>query len=288
MIRILTGLIDRIESRLADAIDVDAYAVAAGTTGYHLRRMFSALTGMPVSEYIRRRRMTAAAADLLGDEDQLTIAVRYGYGSIEAFAPAFRAVHGSSVAEVRRSGGPLRSQPQIRLRLTVEGSTPMESRITERPAFRLIGHSTRVPLQHRGPNPVIQRFIAAIPAEEHARLKLLSTVEPAGLLQVTDGADPDAVDGTELDYLHAVAVGAEAPVPAGLVALPVPAGTWAVFTAAGPYPSTLQEVWAATATEWFPAHPWRLRPGPSIVAVLDRAADFSTATCELRLPVERA
>nr|WP_181255928.1 hypothetical protein [Nesterenkonia sandarakina] len=33
---------------------------------------------------------------------------------------------------------------------------------------------------------------------------------------------------------------------------------------------------------------WRLRPGPSIVAVLDRAADFSTATTELWLPVERA
>jgi AraC family transcriptional regulator len=35
-------------------------------------------------------------------------------------------------------------------------------------------------------------------------------------------------------------------------------------------------------------NPWRLRPGPSIVAVLDRAGDFSTATTELWLPVERA
>lgn len=37
-----------------------------------------------------------------------------------------------------------------------------------------------------------------------------------------------------------------------------------------------------------PVHPWRLRAGPSMVAVLERAADFSTATTELRLPVERA
>ena len=54
----------------------------------------------------------------------------------------------------------------------------------------------------------------------------------------------------------------------------------------GGYPAALQEVWAATATEWFPANPWRLRPGPSIVAVLERSDDFSTATCELWLPVE--
>jgi len=68
----------------------------------------------------------------------------------------------------------------------------------------------------------------------------------------------------------------------------VPAGAWAVFRTAGAYPSELQSVWAATATEWFPSNPWRLRPGPSIVAVLDRAADFSTAVCELWLPVERS
>ncbi len=57
---------------------------------------------------------------------------------------------------------------------------------------------------------------------------------------------------------------------------------------AGLYPAALQSTWAATATDWFPSNPWRLRPGPSIVAVVDRAADFSTATCELWLPVERA
>ena len=61
-----------------------------------------------------------------------------------------------------------------------------------------------------------------------------------------------------------------------------------MFTTEGPHPQTLQETWAATAAEWLPSNPWRLRPGPSMVAVLERAADFSTATTELWLPVERA
>jgi AraC family transcriptional regulator len=68
----------------------------------------------------------------------------------------------------------------------------------------------------------------------------------------------------------------------------VPAGRWAVFRTSGPHPEALQTAWAATATEWFPANPWRLRPGPEIVAVLEHAADFGTATCELWLPVEPA
>lgn len=54
----------------------------------------------------------------------------------------------------------------------------------------------------------------------------------------------------------------------------------------GPGPQALQETWAATATEWIPANPWRLRPGPSIVVVLALADDFSAATCELWQPVE--
>ncbi|RKN13348.1 AraC family transcriptional regulator, partial [Micromonospora musae] len=110
--------------------------------------------------------------------------------------------------------------------------------------------------------------------------------EPVGLLQVCDDVEPDAAEGSELTYLHGVALSGDTPVPDDLDAIEVPAGTWAVFRTAGPYPQALQSTWAATATEWFPSNPWRLRPGPSIVAVLDRAADFSTATCELWLPVE--
>ncbi|MEU8078953.1 AraC family transcriptional regulator [Catellatospora citrea] len=289
MISALNRLVDVVEQHLTEELDLGGLAASLGTTEYHLRRMFSSLSGMPLSEYVRRRRMTVAAADVVrGEDDLLSIAVRHGYGSTEAFGRAFRAVHGVSPGDVRRDGGPLRTQPQLRFRLTVEGSIPMDTRIVDRPAFRLIGHAARVPLIHHGVNPHIQQHIAALPVAEHARLKALSGAEPAGLLQVTDGVDPDAVEGTELTYLHGVAVAADTPAPGDLDAIEVPAGRWAVFSTAGPHPQALQTTWAATATEWFPSNPWRLRPGPSIVAILDRAADFSTATCELWLPVEAA
>ncbi|WP_424936024.1 helix-turn-helix transcriptional regulator, partial [Arenibacterium sp. S380] len=105
MISILNRLVEFVEARLADDIDVASLARALGTTEYHVRRMFSSLAGMPLSEYIRRRRMSVAAADLLGDEDLLAIAVRYGYGSTEAFGRAFRSVHGVGPPP-RRPGPP--------------------------------------------------------------------------------------------------------------------------------------------------------------------------------------
>ncbi|GAA0489129.1 AraC family transcriptional regulator [Paractinoplanes deccanensis] len=289
MISALNRLVDLVEEHLTTGFDVNDVAVQLGTTEHHLRRMFSSLAGMPLSEYVRRRRMTVAAAEVVQHErDLLSVAVRYGYGSAEAFGRAFKAVHGASPGDVRRDGGPLRAQPQLRFRLSVEGSNRMETRIVDRPAFRLVGHAARVPLIHQGANPHIQQHIAGLPQEEHVRLKALSNAEPAGLLAVSDDLDPDRAEGSELTYLHGVAVTLETSAPDGLDTIDVPSGRWAVFRAEGPYPRTLQDTWAATATEWFPSNPWRLRPGPEMVAVLKHADDFSTATCELWLPVEPA
>lgn len=288
MIAELNRLVDVVDAHLSDEIDIAEFAVTAGTTEYHLRRMFSSLAGMGLSDYIRRRRMTMAAADLTGGDPMLDIAIRYGYGSTEAFGRAFRMVHGVSPVDVRRHGGPLRTQPKLRFRLTVEGNITMDARIVERPAFRIIGHAVRVPLIHDGANPHIQAHIASLPIEEHARLKGLSDAQPSGLLQVTADVDPDYAEGSEMTYLHGVAVDAASAVPADLDVIDVPAGIWVVFRSTGAYPAALQSTWAATATDWFPSNPWRLRPGPSIVAVVDRAEDFSTASTDLWMPIERA
>lgn len=288
MIAELNKLIESVEAHLSDDLDVATLASTLGTTEYHLRRLFSSLAGMPLSEYVRRRRMTVAAAEVLAGAPLLDIAVQFNYGSAEAFGRAFQAVHGATPAEVRNDGGPLRSQPQLRFRLTIEGNTTMDTRITERPAFRLVGHAARVPLVHTGRNHDIEAHIASLPTDEHARLKALGNTEPAGLLQVSANVDPDYTEGSELTYLHGVALDAATAAPEDLDVIELPAGSWAVFRTSGPYPAALQETYAASASEWFPSNPWRLRPGPSIVAVLDRAEDFSTATTELWVPIERS
>ncbi|MGJ0390927.1 AraC family transcriptional regulator [Microbacterium sp. CGR1] len=286
MIGTLNALVELVESDSRADLDVAGFARTHGTTEYHLRRMFSALAGMPLSDYIRRRRMTLAGAELAaGAPNVLEVAVRHGYGSSEAFGRAFRAVHGIGPVDARRDGGPLRTQPTLRFRLSVEGSTPMDVTITTMPELVLVGHAARVPLIHAGVNPHIQAHIAAIAPEEHIRLKQLSDAEPSGILAITGDVAPDAPEGTELTYLHGVSVDPEAPVPDDLDTIRVEAGSWAVFAASGPFPETLQNLWAATASDWFPSNPWRLRPGPSIVRYLEFTGTH--ASCELWLAVEQ-
>ena len=83
MIGTLNALVDLVETDLTDEIDVAEFAAEHATTEYHLRRMFSTLAGIPLSEYVRRRRMTLAAADLAAGEPDLlrptydVMAVRY-------------------------------------------------------------------------------------------------------------------------------------------------------------------------------------------------------------------
>ena len=164
MLVALNHLVDAVEDADGEEVDVAGVASAHGTTEHHLRRMFSSLAGMPLSEYVRRRRMSLAASDVAASgDDLLTIAVRHGYGSTEAFGRAFRAVHGVGLTEARRDGGPVHSQHQLRFRLTVEGSIPMHVRIVDQPAFRVVGHAARVPLIHEGVNLHIASHVASIP-----------------------------------------------------------------------------------------------------------------------------
>lgn len=287
MLEKLNQAMEHIELHLADddqPVDVTELARVAGTSEYHLRRMFSALAGMPLSEYVRRRRLTLAGAEVLAArETLLEIAVRHGYGSGEAFARAFRAMHGVGPGEARRTGAALNSQPRMAFRLVVEGNSTMRHRIKEKPAFTVVGPKARVPLVHLGPNQAIMDFVRGIDRRTLERLEELSDQEPQGIVAVCDDLDPSRAEGTELDYYHGVITTA-AP-PEGVDVLAVPAGTWAVFTTSGPAPQAIQELWRDIYTQWFPSNPYRGRPGPEI-ARIRLSADGSEADAELWLPVE--
>ncbi|QIQ05683.1 AraC family transcriptional regulator [Streptomyces liangshanensis] len=294
MLERLNRVMEQIEGDLAGTVDVAGWARTAATSEYHLRRMFSALAGMPLSEYVRRRRLTVAGAEVLGGRDSLLeIAVRYGYGSGEAFARAFRAVHGVGPGEARRTGAALVSQPRLTFRLTVEGSSSMRYRVVDRPDFAVVGLKARVPLVHVGPNQAIIDFVRGIDPGVRERLEKLSDQEPRGIVAVCDDLDPGRAEGTELDYYLGVitsagATGASgvAEAPEGVTTLAVPAGTWAVFTASGPVPEAIQNLWRDVYAEWFPANPYRTRPGPEILRTRP-SADGTEAEAELWLPVER-
>ncbi|MEU6485559.1 AraC family transcriptional regulator [Streptomyces sp. NPDC046887] len=291
MLERLNQAMEYVETRIRAQPDrpLDAVEAAriAATSEYHFRRMFSALAGMPLSEYVRRRRLTIAGAEVLaGERTLLEVAVRYGYGSGEAFARAFRAVHGVGPGEARRTGAALRAQPRMSFRLVVEGSSSMRYRIVEKDAFQLVGRKARVPLVHQGVNPAIAEFIRSLGQETLARIEALSDQEPSGLLGVSDQLSPGRAEGTELDYHQAAAAGMGSPIPHDMSSLPVEPGTWAVFESSGPFPKTLQTIWRDVFTQWFPSNPYESRPGPELLSV-HLTENGTHADAALWIPVSR-
>ncbi len=94
-----------IEENLAEELDMQQVEKLALCSEYHFRRMFSFLAGIPLSEYIRRRRLTLAAFELLhSDSSVIDTAVKYGYSSPDSFTRAFVSLHGVTPTEARRTG----------------------------------------------------------------------------------------------------------------------------------------------------------------------------------------
>ncbi|MEV7420030.1 AraC family transcriptional regulator [Streptomyces sp. NPDC089919] len=284
----LNQAMEHIEQHLDRQIEVAELARITATSEYHFRRLFSSLAGMPLSEYVRRRRLTVAAAGVLaGEPTLLEIAVRYGYSSGEAFARAFRAVHGIGPGEARRTGAVLNAQPRLSFRLTVEGNSTMRYRIVEKEAFRVVGKKARVPLIYQGANPHIAELIRSIPAETMGRIAALSDQDPAGVVSATVRLSDGFEEGSALDYYHAVVTGAGDPA-ADLDVLECPAGTWAVFENTGPFPEALQQMWGDVAAQWMPSNPYEYRPGPEILATRPVAEDPAQSWAQLWIPVTRS
>ncbi|GAA3204510.1 AraC family transcriptional regulator [Rhodococcus baikonurensis] len=213
----------------------------------------------------------------------LETAVKYGYSSAEAFTRAFTAFHGVSPGAVKRAPAVLKSQPKLVIHVTLEGATPMDYMLVEKPALTVVGFKTRVPLVHEGPNSAIEDFTRSVDKVALRGLRELSDQEPAGIVSVVDNVAHPRTEGTELDYYLGVVTGK--PSPMGFDVLTVDAHTWAVFTADGSAIESVQYLWRDIYTEWFPANPFRSVPGPEIMRT-EYNDDFTVARFELWIPVE--
>ena len=58
MLERLNEALERVEHDVGEPVDVAAMAHAVLVSEHHFRRMFSTLSGMAISEYVRRRRLT--------------------------------------------------------------------------------------------------------------------------------------------------------------------------------------------------------------------------------------
>ncbi|MED1441454.1 AraC family transcriptional regulator [Aeribacillus composti] len=285
LLKNMNRAIQYIEENLTHDIDFKEVAKIACCSEYHFKRMFSFLAGITLSEYIRRRRLTLAAFELKDSSVKvIDIAIKYGYNSPDSFARAFQNLHGITPSEARNRGHLLKAYPRMTFQLTIKGGNEMNYRIVEKEAFRIVGIKKRVPIIFKGINPEIASMWKSLDDEKINKLKKLSNVEPLGLIQAsTNFSEGRMEEKGELDHYIGVATTKEC--PAEFTQLVVPASTWAVFEAIGPFPDTLQDVWGRIYSEWFPTSNYEQIEGPEILSIESKDLTSTTVKCEIWIPV---
>lgn len=286
MLKELNQVIDFIEEHLTDELSLEKISEYAGVSDYHLRTVFLHLSGMTLNEYIKSRKLSEANKDLLNGEKVTDVAFKYGYQSVDGFTRAFKKWSGFLPSNVYKKGVN-KTLPKLSFIITVQGGTPMEFRIEEKPAFNLVGVSKRVPMQFEGVNQDIVKLAHSITEEQRKEMRSLQNMEPYEIVNASYNADAKFLK--EEGYLtHMIGVlTTKDEVSNQLDKVHVQAGTWAVFPNEGPFPETLQETMAKTYAEWLPSSDYEVIDAPSFSFTNMDPKKENHAYSEIWIPVRK-
>lgn len=100
---IFANSLEYIERNLSGDITQEDIALHCCCSVSALQKMWKYCTHQGIMSYVKKRRFTLAARDLVEGAGVLETAVKYGYSSNEAFTRAFRSVWGISPSELAKS-----------------------------------------------------------------------------------------------------------------------------------------------------------------------------------------
>lgn len=269
-----------IEDNLEGSISYEKAGQLANCSTYHFQRMFTYVAGIPLGEYIRRRRLTKAALALQQGQKVLDVALLYGYDSPTSFTRAFQALHGLTPSQAKKEGTSLKAFPKISFSLTIKGEQEMEYRIERKEAFRVVGVTLKLEKD-------MEQNMREVPvfwnkkAQDGTIAKICSYMKPGqGLLGLcTNGDEKD-------HWIYTIGIAMEEGTPEGLESQVVDAALWAIFPGRGPMPQTIQEVERRIVTDWLPSSGYEFANGVDMEVYLD--ADPTNQSFEVWMPIKKS
>lgn len=307
--RRINRVIDYVQAHLADDLTLERLAGVAAFSPFHFHRVFAAITGETLSDFIRRVRLERAAGALISlpETSILEIAFRYGFSSAATFARAFRAHFGMSATQWRSGGGqqwrdlrqrqgkrdkPKRNPGQAERKnrkatvkrighhaSMVQEGFAMRVEIREIPSYRMAY------MRHVGPygtSGAISALWASLSRWIRSR-----DLQLGGLLTVGIGHDaPGIVAPEKLRYDAGVIVRGDFKADRAVNVTDLPGGKYAVARFQGSA-AVITDAWARLYTVWLPASGYQPDDRPRLELRRDHDLQLPVdhLRCELCLPI---
>ncbi|WP_226669558.1 AraC family transcriptional regulator [Metabacillus litoralis] len=268
-----------IEGNLDSTLQIEEIAKIACMSKFHFQRMFQMVTGFTVAEYIRKRKLTLAAQELIhANVRVIDVALKYGYESPESFSKAFRKAHGISPIEVRKTGSNIKAFPKLSFQIQLKGEQEMNYKIVHKDEFIVSGKGTKVTMGEN--NKEIPLFWNTI--NRSGLTKTLAThADEMGLMGICLNHN---LEQEEMTYFIGVEKISEKVIQE-CEERTIPASTWAVFEVVGPMPHSIQNVWKRIFSEWFPSTGYEHGNGPEIEVYPDGDAFAEDYRSEVWVPI---
>jgi len=136
----LNAAVSYIEEHIENDAALSNVSKVTSYSPFHFGRLFYYIAEMPLSEYIRKRKLSLAAQKLQGSRVKIIdLAMIYGYDNADSFARAFAKQHGVTPSTARKPGVNLAIFPPLAFQIKIKGAKAINWRIEEREAFEVFG-----------------------------------------------------------------------------------------------------------------------------------------------------
>lgn len=235
-----------IEAHLRDELLLEDIATRANFSAWHFHRVFYAVIGLTVGEYIRKRRLSEASFELLNSPRPiLQIARDYRFESQAAFTRSFKSFCGCTPGKMRRHK---LACPcfQPRILISRKGVKMQEPRIIHKDNFHVVGINCRSTMRNNTIPALWDSFNRTVCA------KIPAAKDMTAALGVCYYEDIDEMTAdTPFTYLAGFELSMDHEIPSGLEARTVPAADYAVFEHHGSL-DTLHDTYNAIYNDWMP------------------------------------
>ncbi len=275
-IKTINHAIAYMEEHLMEKITLEDIAENVNLSAFHFHRAFSMLTGMSAGEYLRKRRLSQAGAELVrGNDRVINIALKYGYETPESFTKAFTRFHGVSPMQARK-GSPVQFMSRYVVRISIEGGQIMEYKIEKWEAMELLVHAKSFHVE-TSEKEIPLFWDEYFENEEYRKIPAYLGV-----------CEQKKTDGKEFRYGIGCKASDVGGIPEGFEILHIPEYDWVVFKCVGPSPQAIQGMWERIYKEWLPTAEYEMIPDYDIENYLPGDPSARDYVSEICIPIRKS